>query len=107
MKVKRLSQLSIPFDIGIASVNMVTKQIIVSPNFYLWDRKIQDFIMFQLDFLSKGCSYNEADSKAIEKVMHVHSDIKKSWLIKSIANIFLLERPNDFNLQRIKNLIQK
>ncbi len=91
---------------SIASINSKTKQFAVSPSFYVLDRRIQDFIMFQLEFLTKSCSYNDADSKALAKVMEMHPDTKKSWWIKGLLNVFLSERPTDFNVQRIRNLIQ-
>ncbi len=93
--------------IPLARVYRKSKQTEVAPRFYYLDRRMQDYIMLQLQFLVENNNdFLDADRKSLEKVAALYPDTKKIWFVKEFSSILLMEKNNDFNLKRIIRLFE-
>ncbi len=90
---------------SLAKINTETKQIEVSPRFYLVSDEMKEFIMLDLKWMLKnGGRQFTADEQALDEIMKLYPKKKMGYWIKEFTLVLYNERPDEYSLKRIENL---
>jgi hypothetical protein len=93
---------------GVARINNKTGDIEVGKRYNSLSEEMQKYIVLQLEILnSVATSYIDADKKALEVLIKLYPNEKKSNLIKQVIKLIASGPNNYFNKMRVINLTKK